>query len=97
MTPEQRVDALRFADWLQDGADDPMWADHAEMRKTTLGRTAALLRELASETKSDPDWTLLLVGPENGLVGKYGHNFPGSPEHYERVHVVRADGIGRAA
>jgi hypothetical protein len=32
-------------------------------------------------------WTLLLVGPENGIVGKHGETFVLSPQHYERITV----------
>ena len=48
MTPTQRAAAERLADALQSGADDPMWAHHAEIKKSTLGYAAALLRELAA-------------------------------------------------
>lgn len=36
-------------------------------------------------------WTLLMVGPEHGIVGSHGHPFQGHPDFYERVDVVRAD------
>lgn len=36
-------------------------------------------------------WTILLTGPNNGLVGGLGESFENSPCHYERVDVVRAD------
>jgi hypothetical protein len=35
-------------------------------------------------------WTLLLVGDNHGLVGKFGCRFVGHPEHYERVDVYAA-------
>ena len=54
MTPTQRAAALRLADSLQSGADDPMWAHHAEIKKSTLGSAAALLRELAAEPAQEP-------------------------------------------
>lgn len=38
--------ALRLADALQAGADDPMWADHCEMSKRTASLAAAELRRL---------------------------------------------------
>jgi hypothetical protein len=44
MTP---VELLALADRLQAGADDPMWADHCEMTKTTAGKAAAYLRQCA--------------------------------------------------
>ena len=44
-------------------------------------------------------WTLLLVGDHNGLAGKLGSKFDGSPAHYERVDVTEQRGrpmvIGR--
>jgi hypothetical protein len=40
--------ALRLADLLQAGADDPMWADHCEMSKRTASLAAAELRRLSS-------------------------------------------------
>jgi hypothetical protein len=49
MTPTQREAALRLAEAMQAGADDPMWAHHAEIKKSTLNYAAALLRELAAE------------------------------------------------
>jgi len=39
-------EALRLADSLQAGADDPMWADHCEMSKRTASLSAAELRHL---------------------------------------------------
>ena len=39
-------EALRLADALQAGADDPMWADHCEMSKRTASLSAAELRRL---------------------------------------------------
>lgn len=41
--------ALRLADALQAGADDPMWADHCEMTKRTASLAAAELRRLSAE------------------------------------------------
>jgi hypothetical protein len=38
--------ALRLANALQAGADDPMWADHCEMSKRTASLSAAELRRL---------------------------------------------------
>ena len=81
MNEEQREVAERLADAVM----------HPE--------AAALLRELAAEPQGEPltgvrAWTLLLVGRENGLVGKHGETFPSSPEHYERVTVHEAHGIG---
>ena len=55
MTPQQREAVLRLVDALQSGADDPMWAHHAEIKKSTLGYAAALLRELAAEPVQAPD------------------------------------------
>ena len=40
--------ALRLADALQAGADDPMWADHCEMSKRTASLAAAELRRLCA-------------------------------------------------
>jgi hypothetical protein len=39
-------------------------------------------------------WTLLLVGDNHGLVGKFGCRFAGHPEHYERVDVYAAAPAG---
>ena len=39
-------EALRLADALQAGADDPMWADHCEMSKRAASLAAAELRRL---------------------------------------------------
>jgi hypothetical protein len=39
-------------------------------------------------------WTLLLVGDNHGLVGKFGCRFAGHPEHYERVDVYAAAPTG---
>lgn len=36
-------------------------------------------------------WTILLVGEDNGIVGRLGDAFDKSPEHYRRTDVVRAD------
>jgi hypothetical protein len=41
--------AMRLADALQAGADDPMWADHCEMSKRTASLSAAELRRLSAE------------------------------------------------
>ena len=43
--------ALRLADALQAGADDPMWADHCEMSKRTASLSAAELRRLHAEVE----------------------------------------------
>lgn len=45
-------EALRLADRLQASADDPMWADHAEIRKVTANRAAAELRRLHAEVEA---------------------------------------------
>ncbi len=42
----KQPEALRLADALQAGADDPMWADHCEMSKRTASLAAAELRRL---------------------------------------------------
>ena len=44
--------ALRLADALQAGADDPMWADHCEMSKRTASLAAAELRRLCAEMEA---------------------------------------------
>lgn len=54
MTPKQRTETLRLADAMQAGSDDPMWVHHAEVKKSTLGYAAALLRELAAEPQGEP-------------------------------------------
>jgi hypothetical protein len=54
MTPDQRQAALRLAEAMQAGADDPMWAHHAEITKSTLNYAAALLRDLAAEPVQEP-------------------------------------------
>lgn len=45
-----KIDDL--VDTLNDCADDPMWADHAEISKVTLRYTAGLLHELAAIAKA---------------------------------------------
>lgn len=42
----KQPEALRLADALQAGADDPMWADHCEMSKRAASLAAAELRRL---------------------------------------------------
>ena len=42
----KQPEALRLADALQAGADDPMWANHCEMSKRTASIAAAELRRL---------------------------------------------------
>lgn len=44
--------AQELAVKLQDGADDPMWADHCEMSKKTAGDAAQALRDLLAENHS---------------------------------------------
>jgi len=67
MTPTQRAAAESLADALQSGADDPMWAHHAEIKKSTLGYAAALLRELLAEPQGEPVLTLLEQSRQNCL------------------------------
>ena len=43
---DQQPKALRLAEWLQSGADDPMWSDHTEMPKSVAAHAAAELRRL---------------------------------------------------
>jgi len=51
----------------------------------------ALLMQPEPEAWMRPNkWTLLLVGDNHGLVGKFGCRFAGHPEHYERVDVYAA-------
>jgi hypothetical protein len=38
--------ALQLADWLQSGAEDPMWANHTEMPKFIAACAATELRRL---------------------------------------------------
>lgn len=45
---DQQPKALRLAEWLQSGADDPMWSDHTEMPKSVAAHAAAELRRLHS-------------------------------------------------
>lgn len=48
---------------------------------------------LAAEPAQEHDtrsWTLLMVGPRNGIVGEYGDAFIGHPDHYDRVNVYAA-------
>ncbi len=40
-------------------------------------------------------WTALMVGPNNGLVSKFGDQYVGHPEHYARVNMVRAEDYER--
>ena len=47
----KQPEALRLADALQAGADDPMWADHCEMSKRAASLAAAELRRLHAENK----------------------------------------------
>ena len=46
-----KPNALRLADVLQSGADDPMWAHHCEMSKGTCDAAAAELRRLHDENE----------------------------------------------
>jgi hypothetical protein len=48
----QQPEALRLAEWLQSGADEPMWSDHTEMPKAVASRAAAELRRLHAENAS---------------------------------------------
>lgn len=48
----KQPEALRLADALQAGADDPMWSDHCEMSKRTASLTAAELRRLSAENEA---------------------------------------------
>jgi hypothetical protein len=51
----------------------------------------ALLMQPEPEAWMRPNkWTLLLVGDNHGLVGKFGCRFVGHPEHYVRVDVYAA-------
>ncbi len=47
----KQPEALRLADALQAGADDPMWADHCEMSKRAASLAAAELRRLHAEVE----------------------------------------------
>lgn len=49
---ETQSDALRLAALLQCGADDPMWDQHCEMLKQTVGDAAAELRRLHAENEA---------------------------------------------
>lgn len=49
----KQPEALRLADALQAGADDPMWADHCEMSKRAASLAAAELRRLHAVNDSD--------------------------------------------
>lgn len=44
----QQPKPLRLAEWLQSGADDPMWSNHTEMPKSVAAHAAAELRRLHS-------------------------------------------------
>lgn len=47
----KQPEALRLADALQAGADDPMWADHCEISKRAASLAAAELRRLHAEVE----------------------------------------------
>jgi hypothetical protein len=40
--------AMQLADWLQSGAEDPMWADHTEIPKFIASCSASELRRLSA-------------------------------------------------
>ena len=50
-----KTELLALANRLQDGADDPMWADHAEFSKRRLSQAAAALREYAGMMDAGPE------------------------------------------
>ena len=69
--------ALRLADSLQAGADDPMWADHCEMSKRTANLSAAELRRLSAENAELLEaliWALDQM-PEPTLKGEYTNGY----------------------
>lgn len=50
--------AMQLADWLQSGAEDPMWVDHTEMPKFIAACAAAELRRLHEAH----DWQYKMAG-----------------------------------
>jgi len=63
----------------------------AEEREELMPALRQLLEQPEPEAWMRPNkWTLLLVGDNHGLVGKFGCRFAGHPEHYERVDVYAA-------
>lgn len=50
-TPNTPSDALKLAKMLQEAADDPMWANHAETPKALLSRAATALTFMAGQVE----------------------------------------------
>lgn len=91
MSKSEQPKALRLADALQSGANDPMWADHCEMSKRTASLAAAELRRLSlvNEELLKALWWAVRQMPEPVLEGAY-------TEGYRKARAAIAKARGEA-
>lgn len=92
-TPIAAPDQAELIKWLQNYADDPMWADNAEIPKILLKGAIAMIRRLAALSRVRPTST------ERDVVGTYTCPICGldKPHHHpdEQVLAYREDQIRR--